>query len=379
MPTVTPDAASEDARSDFERAHRSDTDLELEPIVSEDEDYASAPPSYQITTYPADFTLEVLHQKWRNDEILVPDFQRRFVWKQVQASKLIESFLVGLPVPAVFFYAERASRKYFVIDGQQRLKSIFYYFDGYFGPEEKDLRKVFSLKGLHEKSPFRERRYEDLREEEQRQLKNAVLRAFIVQQLDPNDDTSMYHIFERLNTGGTLLANQEIRSCVYAGPFSAFLGDLNGFEPWRRILGKHEPDARKKDVELILRFLAMRDTGSYEKPMKDFLSKFMRKNQNASQSALRKTGRLFKQTCGTVLDSLGDKPFHIRSGLNAAVMDAVMCAFAQNLNSIPLDLRSRYESLLKDEEFEKNTRGGTTDATVVRRRFDQATAHLFGD
>jgi len=73
-----------------------------------------------------EYTLEGLHQKWKAEEILIPDFQRRFVWKQVQASKLIESFLVGLPVPAVFLYTERKSQKFFVIDGQQRLKSIFY-------------------------------------------------------------------------------------------------------------------------------------------------------------------------------------------------------------------------------------------------------------
>jgi hypothetical protein len=116
-----------DARIEFERANWTPTDLELEPITSEDEDYESAPPDYQISTYPADFTLEVLHQKWKSDEILIPDFQRKFVWKQVQASKLIESFLVGLPVPAVFLYSEWKSQKFLVIDGQQRLKSIFYF------------------------------------------------------------------------------------------------------------------------------------------------------------------------------------------------------------------------------------------------------------
>ena len=110
---------------------RDAADLDLEPIDSEDEDYESAPPDYQIATYPADFTLEVLHRQWKSEEILVPEFQRRFVWKQTQASKLIESFLVGLPVPAVFFFSERESRKYLVIDGQQRLKSVFLYFDGY--------------------------------------------------------------------------------------------------------------------------------------------------------------------------------------------------------------------------------------------------------
>ena len=92
---------STDARIDFERESVIASDLDLEPVTSEDEDYTSAPSDYEILTYPADFTLEVLHQKWLNNEINIPEFQRAFVWKPAQSSKLIESFLVGLPVPPV--------------------------------------------------------------------------------------------------------------------------------------------------------------------------------------------------------------------------------------------------------------------------------------
>lgn len=354
-----------------------DTDLELESVDSEEEDYESAPPDYQIATYPADYTLEVLHQKWKSNEIEIPKFQRRFVWKQTQASKLIESFLVGLPVPAVFFYSERRSQKYLVIDGQQRLKSIFFYFEGYYGPERGGVRPVFRLKGLNQQSQFHNRAFEDLLDEDKRRLKNAVLRTFIVQQLDPENDTSMYHIFERLNTGGTLLANQEIRNCVYHGKFASFLDEINGLEDWRRILGKKEPDTRKKDVELILRFLAMRDPNSYKNPMKDFLSKFMLKNKDPKKKTLRSNRDLFERTCRSVVSELGEKPFHVRAGLNAAVFDAVMIAFSHHLDSIPKDVRKRYSRLIKDAGFEKNTRSSTTNVEVVHRRFRQATSQLF--
>ena len=204
-----------DARIEHELAIRSKTDLELEPITSEDEDYENAPSEYEISTYPADFTLEVLYQKWNANEFIIPEFQRSFVWKQVQASKLIESFLVGLPVPAVFLYTERKSQKYFVIDGQQRLKSIFYFFEGYYDEETNNHRRVFHLKGLSPESKFHGKKFDDLRDEDKRKLNNSVLRSFVVQQLNPDDDTSMYHIFERLNTGGTFLTNQEIRKlCI---------------------------------------------------------------------------------------------------------------------------------------------------------------------
>ena len=354
-----------------------EVDLELEPVDSEEEDYESAPPDYQIATYPADYTLEVLHHKWRSSEIEIPDFQRGFVWKQTQASKLIESFLVGLPVPAVFFYSERRSHKYLVIDGQQRLKSIFSYFEGYFGPKRRGRHAVFQLKGLDQQSQFHDRAFEDLLEDDQRKLKNSVLRAFIVQQLDPEDDTSMYHIFERLNTGGTLLANQEIRNGIHHGRFSKFLDEINKLNDWRRILGKTEPDTRKRDVELILRFLAIRNSDSYRKPMKDFLSRFMQKNRNQKKKTLENTRCLFQQTCSVVVASLGEKPFHIRSGLNAAVLDAVMTAFSGHLDEIPEDIRERYDELIRDEDFEKNTRSSTTDVEVVQARLRQAAAQLF--
>ena len=364
-----------DIRMEFDREA---TDLDLEPITSEDEDYESAPPVYRIATYPADYTLEVLHRKWKAGDIRIPDFQRGFVWKQTQASRLIESFLVGLPVPAVFLYSERSSRKYLVIDGQQRLKSIVQYLDGYFGEERQGMRKVFTLKGLDRNSRFNEEKFEDLREEDQRRLKNAVLRALIVEQLDPDDDTSMYHVFERLNMGGTLLTNQEIRNCVYNGKFVDFLKEVNRLPDWRAILGKEEPDDRRRDVELLVRFFAMRDISAYRKPMKEFLSKFMRKHRNAPDTDIENSRDVFERTCGSVIAKLGEKPFHVRSGLNPAVLDAVMVSFSMHLDRIPDDVSIRYKDLVESGDFDRDTKRRTTDVERVHARFRQASQRLFG-
>ena len=367
-----------DAPTDFERARVVRSDLQLLPVSSEEEDYVSAPADYKITTFPADFTLEVIHQKWREEEFQIPEFQRDFVWKQMQSSKLIESFLVGLPVPPVFVYRDMESERYFVIDGQQRLKSIVYYFEGYFGEEAQHSRKVFYLTGLSPDSRFAGSRFTDLREEDQRRLKNAVLRSFVVQQLEPDDSTSMYHVFERLNTGGTLLTNQEIRDCVYDGSFAKILKQLNRNPSWRKILGKPKPDSRKRDIELMVRFFAMQNHSSYQKPMKDFLSKFMNKNRNASPDSLDSTAKIFTETCGVILNTLGPKPFHVRNGLNVAVTDAVMVAFSQHLHRIPSDIKERYEALKNDEKFTDTTTQATTDVDTVHERFTRAEKMLFG-
>lgn len=353
-------------------------DVDLEDIPSEVEDDVSSPPAYQITTYPADFTLEVLWQKWKNDDIRIPTFQRQFVWKLSQASKLIESFLVGLPVPAIFLYTERKSQKFFVIDGQQRLKSIFYFFEGFFGEEHEGKRQTFRLTGLSDKSPYYGKTFAESSEQDQARFKNSVLRAFIVQQLDPEDDTSIYHIFERLNTGGTLLTNQEVRNCVFQGRLNQVLVSLNSFKPWRDILGKTKHDSRAKDIELVLRFFSLLSLRGYSKPMKDHLSRFMRRNSHISDDRAKEMATQFQQTCATVLKALGKKPFHVRAGLNAAVFDSVMVAFATNKKEIPADISTRYAKLLADQDYKKYTSQHTTDEESVKQRFELAAKTLFG-
>lgn len=368
-----------DEREAYLLKHGEPDDIEIEEIESEDEDYESAPAEYDVATYPADFTLEVLNDKWKSGDIEVPKFQREFVWKQTQASKLIESFMVGLPVPAVFLYTQRKSQKYLVIDGQQRLKSIFYFFEGYFGGEEEQKRGVFRLEGLSQKSRWYKKAFAEFDEPDQRKLKNSVLRAFIVQQLDPQDDTSVYHIFERLNTGGTLLTNQEVRNCVYGGKFNDLLNDLNANPHWRAILGRAKEDSRQKDKELMLRFFTLQGENikKYEKPLKDFLNKFMRRNRNPADAELKKMRASFEKTCAEVASALGKKPFHIKAGLNSAVFDSVMAAFSSHLRETPKGIEGRYKVLVSNPDYLKLVRSGTTDDETVRKRFELAEKTLF--
>ena len=358
---------------------------EIERVQSEELDQETSPASYEVVTYPADFTLEVLvgklqGQKGQPPEIQIPGFQRKFVWTQVQASKLIESFLLGLPVPPIFMYTDKENIQ-MVVDGQQRLKSIGYFFEGYFGPEDRGRRPVFRLVGLNEKSPYLNKTCNDLEEGDPvvyRKLKDGVLRAFIIKQLNPKDNTSVFHVFERLNTGGTLLKGQEIRNCVYAGDFNNLLNSLNLDESWRQIFGKNM-DKRQRDVELILRFLALfYDSKSYDKPMKDFLSTFMKTHQHAKAQVLSGYKQVFVGVVGKVVKCLGSKPFHVRTGLNAAVFDSVLVAFAENLSKVPPDVKSRYEVLKKDPNYEKRTRSATTDKEAVDERLKIARRILFG-
>ncbi len=161
----------------------------IENIRSEVEDQESDLAPYRIVSYPADYTLKGLHDKWRAAEIEIPPFQRQYVWTLTQASRLIESFLLGLPVPGIFFYKDQDSQRLLVIDGQQRLKTVFGYFDGRI-PES---RQKFTLRGV--RPEWEGRLYSDLDEPDQIRLRDSVLRATIVDQLDPKDNYSVFHIF----------------------------------------------------------------------------------------------------------------------------------------------------------------------------------------
>jgi uncharacterized protein with ParB-like and HNH nuclease domain len=354
----------------------------IETNASEADDLESTPSTYEVITYPADFTLEGLVAKYKKGTMIVPGFQRNYVWNIKQASRLIESFLLGLPVPAIFLFTDDAKNEQLVIDGQQRLKTLVYYFEGYFGEPVNGKRKVFKLTGLNEKSPFFNKTYKDLEETKEaafNKLNDSVLRAFVVKQLTPDDNTSIYHIFERLNTGGTQLVGQEIRNCVYHGEFNNLLCELNALHEWRLIFGSEILHKRQKDVELILRFLSFHFNGDkYQRPIKDFMSNFMAKHQNANSETLEKFKNIFIQTCDTVLTGLGKKPFHIWSGFNVAAYDSVFTILSHIESPDHSRLADQYLKLKNDEKFISGVRGATADEKIVRLRMSLAKQYFSG-
>lgn len=325
--------------------------------------------TYQISSYPTDLTLNGYLEKWKSKQLYVPPFQRGFVWDQVRASKLIESFLLGLPVPGVFLYKERKSNRLQVIDGQQRIFSAIRFFTNDFDG------KPFHLKNVQSK--WEGKSYAELEESERFQLDDSVLRATVVQQLDPRDDTSIYHIFERLNTGGVSLTPMEIRKCVYLSEFYELLEELNLLPEWRSLIGKQVPDKRLRDVEYILRIFALHDfVEGYVKPMKQFLNQYMIVKRDLHGTALDRIKEKFYAVCRYTYGCLGEKPFHIRGRLNYAVLDSVMSmAFDAQAKKIE-DFRIRYELLLEDKDFHESVIANTSDEKTVQKRFELARKYL---
>jgi uncharacterized protein with ParB-like and HNH nuclease domain len=176
-------------------------DVEVDDIVTTNEEDEVLPFRYSITSYGADYPVDSLVKRIQNGAIRVPEFQRGYVWTLPQASRFIESLLLGLPVPGVFLSREKSSNASLVIDGQQRLLTLKYFYSGKFEPTGK----VFALSNVQD--VFVSRTYEDLEPEDRLRLDDSIVHATIVKQESPEDDeSSIYHVFERLNTGASPLS-----------------------------------------------------------------------------------------------------------------------------------------------------------------------------
>lgn len=338
-------------------------------------DEASAPQTYNISSYGADYDVDGLVKRMRNGDIFIPPFQRDYVWNLSDASRLIESLLLGLPVPGVFLAKDIDTNKSLVIDGQQRLKSLLFFYDGYFNPKpDQKTRRVFKL--LNVQSQFEGKTYEELDEKDRVRLNDSILHATVIKQESPEgDDTSVYHVFERLNTGGRKLMPQEIRTAIFHGSLVELMRQLNATKEWREIFGKESN--RLKDQELILRFLAMFYTGStYTKPMNEFLNKFSKTNRNQKKAITDQYTDLFCRTIRLVHKAIGASAFRPERALNAAVFDSVMVGLAKRIQSgreLSVEaVKTAYEQLLLDAGYKAATSDSTSDVTNVAKRLDLA-------
>lgn len=332
---------------------------------------------FDISVAPSDPTLELLASQVGRGDIIIPFYQRNYVWKIEQASRLIESFLMGLPVPQVFLYVNDEDLLE-VIDGQQRILSVKYFFDGFFGePDNQDRRVIFKLKGLSERSEYNGKSFAELSPRDQRKLRNSTLRAINIKQLKPSlRNDSVFHIFERLNTGGTQLKPQEIRNAVYRGKIVDSLKELNSTEGWHEILGLKKADKNQKDVELILRLFALFEVWQdYEKPMIRYLNHQMASNKTFDSDRAKRFSERFPIAVATVNEALAS-PFRPKGVINAAVLEAVMITLLENPQITTEALALRYPTLLTPDWIDNFFSRSTTDTHILRARLEAAKAVL---
>ena len=358
---------------------------------------------YDLSATPNDFNVITLHNFVESGAIVIPGFQRHYVWDIRRASKLIESLILGLPVPQLFLYEESRNR-FLVIDGQQRLMSIYYFIKHRFPRREArtELRRLLKERSsipddiLHDDNHFTNFRLQlpaklPTQPNPLSSLSYATLgdyklqfdlrpiRNVVVKQNSPDkDDSSIYEIFSRLNSGGVNLAPQEIRLSLYHSDFYDVLMRLNTDSRWRKIVGSPEPDLHLKDVEVLLRIFAMLiDADNYSPSMVKFLNQFSRKCQTHDQQQNQYLELLFDSFLDAAIDLPNDAFLSKNTTrFNIALIEAV---FTAACSEAFLDERTvngvldpeELDELKDDKEFTDAASFATTQTSNVRTRLER--------
>lgn len=339
----------------------------------------------EVLTRPSDPQVRALHEKKRRGKlVLQPDFQRLYVWDRKKASRLIESVLLRVPLPIIYL-SEQPDNKEYVIDGQQRLTSLFSFIDGRFPSGEP-----FKLTGLTAYKELNKKTFVEIGEEFQDRIQDYSLRTVTL--LRQSDANLKFEIFERLNTGSEPLNDMELRNCIHRGTYNQLLKDLATDPEFRALLGLSGPDKRLRDVELVLRFAAFFHSTylQYTPPMKRFFNADMERWQNIGEADVAKLRTGFKNAVQIVRSLLGAQNAFKRyypgdaknpngrwepKKFNASIYDVLMGVFwnkDKNQVMAALDaLREGWVDLMAtNADFREAIERSTSSQEMVSRRFD---------
>ncbi|MBW4078442.1 MAG: DUF262 domain-containing protein [Acidobacteria bacterium] len=354
----------------------------IDRLTSEEsDDLVDAESTVTAITYSGqDFDAIGLVRRIGEDGILIPTFghgderitsagfQRSFVWSRPQMDRFVESLLLGYPVPGIFL-VRQGDRRYLVLDGQQRLRTLQLFVDGIYEGKE------FSLQNVSDR--FKGLTYKSLPEELRRLFDDTFIPATIV----GTDGTiesleAIYQIFERLNSGGTQLTPHEIRIALFAGPFIDFLEELNATGDWRFLYGKRSP--RLRDQELILRILGLFTMSSnYKRPLKSFLNGVVAANRDMSTVDSVKLRSLFMQSSRLIRNSSGREALRWKSSqINVALTEAVFVGLMKRLdgemNITEDEVAAAIQEIRENPRTEVAISRATADEESVKTRLEVA-------
>ncbi len=318
---------------------------------------------------------------------LRPDFQRRDRWNNDKRSRFIESVVMNVPVPPVFLGEEKLG-KYVVLDGRQRLTAAY-----------KFLSNELRLEGLQVWKELNGLTYDEIKK---KGFAATIDRRFLPAILLTHESSPevKYEVFDRLNTGGVIAEQMEVRNAIFPGPFNNLLHELSADHSFRQLWGipdSKDPVALERnvlyremgDLELVLRFFALRDGSLKGMRFKDRLSDVM-STQNA---AFKKDARLqpaaaatFRQALANCLKVFGEDAFKLKKDPNkkanrsAPYADAVMQALAdRSPSSLTQDavarIRAAFEELVaQNQQFRNAVEKGTNGESAIKNRISLARA-----
>ena len=364
--------------------------------------------SYDISVIPNDFNVMTINSLIESGVISMPAFQRNYVWYRKRASRFIESLILGLPVPQIFLYQMDRNR-YSVIDGQQRLLTMYFFVKQRFPRSGKRtfLRKVFDENGNIPESilanndyfqdfklqfaklengaqhPLNNKKYHTLDVSQRSAFDLMPIRCMSIRQNKPEDTGSIYEIFSRLNTGGLNLSPQEIRGCLYTSPFYDMLYALNSNERWRNLVGKEEEDDKFRDVEVLLRsFALLYNEKDYTGSMVQFLNRFSKEAQKFTEAETEKCKNVFNDFL-SICEAINPKEFLTKTGsFNVSLFDSVFVAVTERILLGGIDSAKisaeAFEALKNDEGFKTAITHSTSHVDSVKSRLKLTRKYLYG-
>lgn len=361
--------------------------IEEDTVVSDPTEEEVLPDRYNVSSYGWDSDVEGLVKRLRRGDIYVPGFQRGFVWNGPEKSRFIESLILGLPVPNVFLAQDSKTRSLNIVDGQQRLRSLWDYLDGKFlltGQEiQEELRGRYFSREVAKAASSKV-----LSDADARSLADAVLHATVIKPDPAHDDPDRGHeynqavvqIFRRLNTSGKPLQAHEIRTSIFYGSLDTAIRALNEDGNWRELFGKPHP--RLKDMELILRFIALReDYEAYRSPMPKFLDTFMEKNRDISVEKIDELKERFTNVAGLVSKTIGKEGLRSGNTLTVSRFDAIMTGFdaylETHVDENSEEVLGRLKQLETDKKFQWSIEEFVNDTDRVKARISRAKS-IFG-
>lgn len=363
--------------ADEEKSSSKLADKLFPEIADDGGDILDIPPEKRrLNTETYDFNVSTISDYLTNSQIVIPEFQRGYVWNRVQAARLIESLIINCPIPVVFL-SQNADETLSVIDGNQRLNSINLF-----------LRDGFELQGLTAYPELNGYKFSDLDPRFQRHILNRTIRCIVITK-DTHPQIK-FDVFERLNTGSVKLNAQELRNGLHSGPLMKLLESLGSQKEFKDLTGNVR-DKRMKSEELVLRYFALSaNWEQYQKPMNNFLSAFSEENRNISVEQQKSLSSQFKSSVEQVQLLLGKFAFRTYDEnqknlkFNAALYDAQMVAlqslrlrsdFIKNtVNSKEFILRNH--NFINTDEFSRLITAATTDRNSVIKRIRDYTDFL---
>jgi hypothetical protein len=332
-----------------------------------------------IRTQASDPTIKDLCERIKKGRLVTQaDFQRQYVWKNDAKlkSRLIESVFLEVPIPTIYT-AEQDDGTEVVIDGQQRLTTFCSF-----------LNDEFRLTGLEVCKELNHKSFKTLGAIDpsyQEKIEYYPLR--VIKILKDSDLSVRFDIFERLNRGSVKLNDQELRNCIYRGPFNDFIKELAKDKDFQILLGSKEQN-RMQDVELVLRFFTFYDRThlKYKSPMKHFITNFMKDNRNIDSSKMSDFRRVFKQAVNLVKTVFGDKAFSLYTNkdgtdgsyehvINKGLFDVLMNGFTiysqHQVMPVKDALKEELMWLMNNDDFlDVITGAGTDGKKKLETKFD---------